>query len=399
MSVIDRAHRLVLFLMATAIPTVFLVDLVVEAAAGELSMAPGTEIYFTISAIAGFQIITKRWSADWIIVTAGAGTAILAFLRYSGRDTLMDLNTASVLVPILGLAAIAISRRGQLVIGGSLGVTAVVLTALTLQEAQADSDVVITSTVAVTIAFVLGGVLLHQLRTAYEEQYAARDRFVASVSHELRNPLTGLLGFAELLSDEGQDAEIVGLIRSQAYEAVDIVEDLLVAARVDAGQVTLMVSATDLQREVESVISSQGRADRTDEKSIESVLGPIQVDADPLRLRQIVRNLLTNAIRHGGNHISVRTLSADGHGHVEVSDDGGGFDLDDAEAIFAPYGRAKRTNLATGSIGLGLTVSRELARLMGGDLMAIRDEGFTTFRLSLPLSPAPLPSSTAPIEA
>ena len=125
-------------------------------------------------------------------------------------------------------------------------------------------------------------------------------------------------------------------------------------------------------------------------------LAPTRVVSDPLRLRQIVRNLLTNAIRNGGDRISVRTYMTDDGGHIEVSDDGAGFEAEDAERIFAPYGRAKRTDLATGSIGLGLTVSRQLARLMGGDLVAMRQNGLTTFRLSLPLSDQVTPARSEP---
>ena len=162
---------------------------------------------------------------------------------------------------------------------------------------------------------------------------------------------------------------------------MDIVEDLLVTARFDSGQVTLTVAPTDVASEVKAVLEAQDT-----EKQLESMILPIQVEADPLRLRQIIRNLITNALRHGGDRIAVRSFSKDGLGYIEVADDGAGFDATDAENIFAPYGRATQTDLSTGSIGLGLTVSRQLAQLMGGELNVVREDDWTTFRLSLPLT-------------
>ena len=389
MSVIDRAHRLVLILMVVAISAIFLVDMIIELTQGVFRMSPVMNFYICLLGIAGYQIARKRWQADWLIAAGGAGTAIMGVLSYLGRDTLMDVSTGAVLVPIFGLAAIAISRRARIAIGSTLGAGAVVLTAFTLIESGHRPDDVTTKSVAVAFGFAMVGMLLSKLRTAYERQYAAREQFVASVGHELRTPLTALAGFAELLSDDGPDAEAAAVIRNQAHEAVAIVEDLLVAARFESGQIALTTSAIDVSPEIDEVVMSLAT-----DKSIESLVLPIYVDADALRLRQIVRNLVTNAIRHGGDHITVRSFSAGRYCHIEVADDGVGFDAAEVETVFAPYGRSQHTDMGTGSIGLGLTVSRHLARLMGGDLVAEREEGFTTFRLSLPLVEVALAASS-----
>lgn len=172
---------------------------------------------------------------------------------------------------------------------------------------------------------------------------------------------------------------------TQAREAADIVEDLLVASRADAGQVSTDDVRTELAAETNAVVRAL-HLDETIGKSVTVEDNPVAVRADPLRLRQIIRNMLTNAVRHGGNRIVVRTKVRNGYGVVEVADDGTNFDTAEIATMFAPYGRATRTDLSTGSIGLGLTVSRQLATLMGGSLEASREQEMTSFRLSLPLA-------------
>jgi signal transduction histidine kinase len=106
--------------------------------------------------------------------------------------------------------------------------------------------------------------------------------------------------------------------------------------------------------------------------------------ADPQRFKQIIRNLLSNAERHGGAEVKV---SASGHGEsviVRVSDDGDGVPPQHAERIFEPYQRAGGVPVKKGSVGLGLNVARRLARLMGGDLEYQHEGKWATFSLTLP---------------
>lgn len=113
------------------------------------------------------------------------------------------------------------------------------------------------------------------------------------------------------------------------------------------------------------------------------------VHADPLRVRQIVRNLLTNAARYGGGRVRVVLETGPGHGALTVLDDGDGVPSDQAEMIFESYGRAHNAAGQPGSVGLGLSVSRNLARNMGGDLSYSRRDGWTGFELTLPLQHSP----------
>jgi signal transduction histidine kinase len=103
----------------------------------------------------------------------------------------------------------------------------------------------------------------------------------------------------------------------------------------------------------------------------------------PPRLRQILRNLVTNAHRYGGETASIAVRRLGSAAVIEVSDDGDGIPAELVERVFEPYETAHRATRVAGSVGLGLTVSRELARLMGGDLTYHRTGSGTTFRLTL----------------
>ena len=216
-----------------------------------------------------------------------------------------------------------------------------------------------------------------------------KDEFVASVSHELRTPLTAVVGLSEELANLSPEsftpdelAEFHHLIAQQSREVAYIVEDLLVAARVEIETVSIDLQPVDLDAEVGTTINGWP----SEFGSMEFQPGHVKVQADPTRLRQITRNLLTNAIRYGGQRVVVVTGTADDRGVVEVRDDGQGIDAEDLERIFQPYERASGVEAARpGSVGLGLYVSRQLARLMGGDLTCHREGGETIFRLTLPL--------------
>lgn len=392
MTVIDRAHKLVLTLVVTTIPAIFLVDFVAEVFQDDITFSSGWQVYAVLVAIAAYQMRHKKWEADWIIVGGGVSTAVMGLMSNAGTKTVMNLSAAMVLVPVVGLVAIAVSRRGPAISGIVLGVASVALATVNSVNEELPFDDVITKSAAEAILFGLGGWLLYQLRRDYERQFANRERFVASISHELRTPLTALSGFSAALADNtielcSQEArEVVDLLSGQAQEAADIVEDMLVVFRSTSGQVAVDVTTACLATEAETVAAAVEASRLPDSKTIVLDTVPVAVAADPLRLRQIIRNLVTNAIRHGGDSITVRTWAEADGGVVLVADDGPGFDADETEKLFQPYGRSRKTDTKTGSIGLGLTVSRQLARQMGGELSARRAEDLTLFELRLPLA-------------
>lgn len=229
----------------------------------------------------------------------------------------------------------------------------------------------------------LSGTDITAQRTSEEElsgQVVARDRFIATVSHELRTPLTGAMGMLEVVQsgdiNDDEREEMIDLALLQVRDMADIVEDLLVAARAANGMLTVHPAATDVSAAVVNVLSVV--ADPF-EASVEPGL---RAWADPVRVRQIVKNLVTNAIRYGGPNRSVTARREGQSVVVEVGDDGPPLTPDFVERMFEPYERVGGKSPAE-SVGLGLTVARTLARLMGGEVTYLHD-GMATFRLVLP---------------
>ncbi|MGF1665429.1 MAG: sensor histidine kinase [Acidimicrobiia bacterium] len=231
-----------------------------------------------------------------------------------------------------------------------------------------------------------------RLRTelAHNEQLVrSKDQLIAAVSHELRTPLSGILGFAEILAEEPSDIspdlgrEFAGSIAREALDLSFIVEDLLTAARFDLGQLTIKPEHIDMADIVNAVLAtSNPRQDIT----LTRETTPTGAYADPARTRQIVRNLVTNAMRYGGDHIVVRSYRSETGTILEVSDNGKGVDESDSERIFVEYQTAHPATTQPGSVGLGLPISRKLARMMGGDVTYRRSDGWTIFQVVLPVA-------------
>ncbi len=227
---------------------------------------------------------------------------------------------------------------------------------------------------------------LTELKEQLEALVASKDQFVASVSHELRTPLTAIFGLSHELRNNrvtlsaAELDEFIGVIASQSSELSDLIEDLLVAARADADSVRVYPVPTEVGDVVRS--SLEGLADAA---GVAVPVGrPVHALADSLRLRQIIRNLVTNAHRYGGDHVTVEIERRGNRVSIAVVDDGPGVPPGEAEAIFEPYQSAHPAGTQPASVGLGLAVSRRLARLMAGDLVYHRRRGHTVFELTLP---------------
>lgn len=224
-----------------------------------------------------------------------------------------------------------------------------------------------------------------------EAAVRSKDELIASISHEVRTPLTAVLGFAEVLRDQGVDLtaeERAGMVESIAVEAGDmaeIIEDLLVAARADIGN--LRVDRVEF--ELRSLVARVVESCRPCPQSANLTGDETWAIGDPGRVRQVVRNLLTNAVRYGGDRVGVEVTVSEASAFVRVRDNGPGVAEDDPESVFDAYHRAPSYSEQPAAVGLGLTVSRSLARLMGGDLVYRREDGQTVFELSLPAAPRP----------
>lgn len=220
-----------------------------------------------------------------------------------------------------------------------------------------------------------------------EELIETKNEFLATISHEIRTPLTAIVGFSQILKDdEGMTHEdrmlMVKAIVEQAQEVSDLVNDLIVAAQTETGEVKLETRRIDITAQMDQTLSVGGsfttgvRFQRPDREVLST--------ADPARVRQIFRNLLTNAERYGGPNVSVSIASVEDWVCVDIVDDGVGIPQEEWDAIFRLYHRAHRDESHHESFGIGLAVSRQLAELMGGSLIYLRENERSVFRLRLP---------------
>lgn len=233
-------------------------------------------------------------------------------------------------------------------------------------------------------------------RKRAEEQMAAlnrsKDEFLASISHELRTPLTSVIGFTDLLADSDANvlpherSELLRLLSQEAKEAAWIIEDLLAFARADIKTLAIAPADVDLAEEVQLVLSGLRLETR---KTVLVTPTTARAWVDPRRVRQIIRNMITNAIRHGGQQIRVRISGGQQLARLAVIDNGEGIPPEERAAIFEPYHRVHRPAGQPDSVGLGLSVSRSLAQLMGGDVSYRYEDQTSVFDLTLPTRPEP----------
>lgn len=219
---------------------------------------------------------------------------------------------------------------------------------------------------------------------AEQELGRAKDDFIASISHELRTPLTSIYGFSEYLVnndvlDPVETVELVALIHEDSVELSRMIEDLLTAARVESDALKFAYDYVDLRAETLAATGAMTRGGSTVQ-----IMGDVLCWADPNRVRQIVRNLVSNAIKHGGPTVDVY-LEGDGDRAVlTVSDNGEVMDPEVEQRMFDRFVHDGVETLLTGSVGLGLSIARSLARTMGGDIRFVRAGGWTNFEVSLP---------------
>jgi|FLYL01.1.fsa_nt_gi signal transduction histidine kinase len=270
------------------------------------------------------------------------------------------------------------------------GILAAVLTLLTDQlEGWGGRALPFVAVVAVTWGAVevarRWAVNLAERRTGgiVEELAHAKERLIANVSHGLRTPLTGIVGFAHVLSDrvrDPDDREACSAILSQAAELGRIVDDLVTSARVDAGLVDV--------NPVEVWISEQ--LDRVVE--FLDLLGvPVNVDCeealirvDPEKFRQVLRNLVVNAHQHGRPQVRVEGGVRGDRYVLSVVDRGPGVPVELQPVMFERFpDRPDRP--IVGRVGLGLPVAQELCRMMDAEITYRRLNGETHFVLSVPL--------------
>jgi signal transduction histidine kinase len=202
---------------------------------------------------------------------------------------------------------------------------------------------------------------------------ALKNEFVSMVSHELRTPLTSIAGFADTLRDswaglsESEIDEFLTIMRRETGHLSDLVEDILVIPRLEAGH--LRLEPTDLDLRSEAFAAAQLAFQRSDVEFSVSVPGGVVVHADEIRLKQVLRNLLENARKYGGDQVLVEGEADGGFYTVSVCDNGPGVPERHRERIFDHFEQLTKGDARSDQgVGLGLPIAQTLVRAMGGDL-------------------------------
>ncbi|HVD45794.1 MAG TPA: ATP-binding protein [Candidatus Limnocylindria bacterium] len=238
--------------------------------------------------------------------------------------------------------------------------------------------------------------MLSQIEAAFAERTASNDRLrrvIADASHELRTPLTSIRGYAEMLrrgaSESPRDSEAARRrIEEESIRMTGLVDDLLVLARLDQGRplekepVDLRAIATDAVADAR-VVAPQRQISL-------SANGPVIVTGDDTRLRQVLGNLVRNALVHTPQQtpVEIAVVTADGVGRMSVADHGPGLTAEDVERIFEPFFRADPSRSRdSGGAGLGLSIVSAVVTAHGGHVKVSQTEGGgATFEVELPLA-------------
>ena len=233
---------------------------------------------------------------------------------------------------------------------------------------------------------------LQQAKRAADLANQAKSRYISAISHELRTPLNSILGYAQLMGEDptvpAHRKQAVSVIKRGGEHLLSLIEGTLDIARIESGKLTLdlkPMNFADCVHEMAGMFELQAAAKGLDFRFESEGLIPEVVRADEKRVRQILINLLGNAIKftaHG--RVTFRLRYAREMANIEIADTGPGLTAQQIEQIFEPFARGTLAGSTASGAGLGLTIAKMLTDLMGGELsVASRPGEGSTFRVRL----------------
>ena len=282
-------------------------------------------------------------------------------------------------IPIV-FAALAYGLKGGLVAGLIAGLAGGPLMPL---EVDSGTSQPLAGWLTRLAFFVAIGMLAGTGRDRIVALAGARQEFLSSISHELRTPLTAVLGFSELMTGNGalsteEGQEFAALIYQEATELSNVIDHYVLEGRLDSlTALPVDVSQVDLDQVIAVVLA--GIPPQIRDSRIKVGGEHLDVDADPLRLRQVLRSLINHALAYGGSIIAIDVARDGKVGTVTVRDA-------DGAPSAAPYGRDLGGAPAP-PLGVGLVIAGQLAVLMGGRL-SYEMQGTTSLQLRLPIAGA-----------
>ncbi len=310
--------------------------------------------------------------AQFVAVTLGmsliaAGILFLVYLQVPVDDEGVKQVFAVTLVKIFFLILIIIGVVSWLFIlarSGSLSA---------LKELRS-----LTTTLAKEIkAHEKTSLALKDAKVVAESANEAKSRYLAGLSHELRTPLNVMLGYAQLMSQDesfpAKQRETLSIVKRNGEHLTDLIEGLLEISKIEAGRLTLQRDEFNLKVVMQQLVDmfQMKAAQKNLEFIYESCPNmPDYVAADKQRFRQILINLISNAIKYTEKGSVILKISYRNQvAHFTIQDSGIGIAESDRELIFKPFEQVRNTHTqAIGGTGLGLTISRSLAELMGGEI-------------------------------
>ncbi len=384
---------------------VALARVVMGAACARLGVASTASAPWQHATLALLLLDGAIWGlAGWCLVGQSVPLAALGMAALDGVACVATFGlqvrlaaTAAYVLPILLPMAVGLVLRGDdMAYFASAG--QVILALLVLRTARVSSRQVLLATLLQLQAEQLMAQKDAALALA-REQIAERNRFLAKVSHELRTPLHGMLGLARLLHGTAADplaARRLGLITVSGNQLLELINDLLDVSRINAGHFVLHRQPFDLTAQLAQVadLFQLRAADKGLAFSLVNHLPqPCWVDGDAARLQQVLNNLLGNAVKftpQGGIVLDVGPGDCPDQVRLTVRDSGDGISDADQLRIFAPFQQAGAER-PTDGVGLGLTIAREIAIAMGGDISVRSQAGQgASFTVLARLPPVPV---------